>query len=114
MPAKRLLPGPISQRGPTMTEHPVRLRQLVLATARLDAVVGTLHDEFDLTVSDRVDGAPSHDEFALRSATLVAGSQFLEIIEPVRPEAPAARHLERLGGDGGYMVIVEVPSAREA
>jgi hypothetical protein len=92
----------------------VRLRQVVIGTSRLDAVAAELNHLYDLAVTDHIDDAPSHTEFSLRSATLTVGSQFVEIVEPRRPDAPVARHLERLGGDGGYMLILEVASAQWA
>jgi hypothetical protein len=92
----------------------IRLRQLVVATPDLDDVVRRLHDQFAVEVTYRVDGAPSHDEFSLRSATVTVGSQFIEIIEPTSDGAPAARHLARMGGSAGYMIILQVPSVDEA
>ncbi len=32
---------------------------------------------------------------------------FIEILSPKRPDTPGGRHLERQGGDGGYMVILQ-------
>src|SRR4051794_11489447 len=92
----------------------VRLRQVVIGTSRLDAVAAELNEAYDLAVTDRLEDAPSHSKFSLRSATLTVGSQFIEIVEPQRPDAAVARHLQRLGDDGGYMLILEVPSARWA
>jgi hypothetical protein len=45
---------------------------------------------------------------------VTVGSQFIEVIEPTSDVAPAARHLARMGGPAGYMVILQVPSVDEA
>ena len=92
----------------------LRLRQPVVATRRLQAVVDALQETFDLGVSHRVEDAPSHAEFGLRAAHLPVGEQFIEVVEPQRDDVPVARHLARLGGDGGYMVILQVPSVDAA
>lgn len=94
----------------TETANGIRLRQPVIATRQRDAVVSALQDLFDLGVSHRVEDAPSHAEFGLRAAHLPVGEQFIEVVEPLREDVPVARHLARLGGDGGYMVILHVPS----
>jgi hypothetical protein len=36
------------------------------------------------------------------------GDSFLEVISPVRPDTAAGRHLQRRGGDAGYMVMLQV------
>lgn len=92
----------------------IRLRQPVVATRHRDKVVAALQSLFGLDISYTVDGAPSHAEFGLRAAHLPVGEQFIEVIEPLREDVPAGRHLARLGGDGGYMVILQVPSVAEA
>ena len=35
------------------------------------------------------------------------GNQFLEVVAPVKDATAAGRYLERRGGDGGYMVILQ-------
>ncbi|HEX9260015.1 MAG TPA: VOC family protein [Acidimicrobiales bacterium] len=79
-----------------------RLRQVALVTHDLDAVVRDLHDAFGLDVafSDPAVGA-----FGLRNAVLPVGNQFVEVVSPIAPGTAGGRQLERLGGDGGYMVI---------
>lgn len=97
-----------------MSAAGIRLRQPVIATRQRDKVVMALQSLFGLGVSHRVDDAPSHAEFGLRAAHLPVGEQFIEVIEPQRDDVPAGRHLARLGGDGGYMVILQVPSVEAA
>jgi hypothetical protein len=83
----------------------VRLRQAVLVAADLDAVAGRLRDELGL-------GEPFADpgvaEFGVRNAVFALGDTFLEVISPKQAGTAAGRHLERRGGDGGYMVIFQL------
>src|SRR3954451_14540144 len=83
----------------------VRLRQAVLVAAELDPVVARLQSElgFGEPFAD-----PGVNEFGLHNAVFAVGDQFVEVISPTQAGTAAARHLERLGGDGGYMVIFQV------
>lgn len=92
----------------------LRLRQPVIATRQRDKVVAALQSLFGLGISHKVEDAPSHAEFGLRAAHLPVGEQFIEVVEPLRDDVPVARHLARLGSDGGYMMILQVPSVEEA
>jgi hypothetical protein len=83
-----------------------RLRQAVIAARDLDAMMERLRDEFGL-------GVPFHDEgvglFGLRNAVFTIGDTFLEVVSPVRDDAPAARQLDRSGRDVcGYMAMVQM------
>ena len=89
-----------------------RLRQAVLAARDLDATIARLRDEFGL-------GAPFRDEgvglFGLRNAVFAVGDTFLEVVSPVRDDAPAARQLDRSGRDVcGYMAMVQVDDIEAA
>ncbi|MBV9310902.1 MAG: VOC family protein [Solirubrobacterales bacterium] len=88
-----------------------RLRQAVVAAQDLDDVAEALSAELDL-------GQPYHDPaveyFGLRNAVFALGETFLEVVSPVRDEAPAARLLERRGGDCGYMVMLQVDDVAAA
>lgn len=86
----------------------MRLRQVALASGRLDEVVGEFADVFGLKVAYE---DPNVGVYGLRNAVLPAGTGFLEIVEPVRDDASAARFLKRRGGDAGYMVILQVTDA---
>ena len=79
-----------------------RLRQVALVADDLDRVVADLHDAFGLEVAFRDRGVAT---FGLQNAVLPLGTQFVEVVSPVRAGTAAGRQLERLGGDGGYMVI---------
>src|SRR5262249_3924965 len=79
-----------------------RLRQVALVAHDLDAVVRDLHDVFGLQIAYR---DPSVATFGLHNAVLPIGTQFAEVWSPTREGTAGGRQLERLGGDGGYMVI---------
>ena len=89
----------------------MRLRQVALASTRLDALVRSFSDVFGLKVA-YVD--PNVAVYGLRNAVLPAGDGFLEIVEPIDEDASAARFLRRRGGDSGYMVILQVADAAAA
>ena len=50
----------------------------------------------------------------MANAVFALGDTFLEVVAPVRPATTAGRYLDRLGGDGGYMAIFQVPDLAEA
>ena len=79
-----------------------RLRQVALVAHDLDAVVAELHEAFGLEVAF---SDPAVATFGLRNAVLPVGTQFIEIVSPTRESTAGGRQLQRLGGDGGYMVI---------
>ncbi len=41
------------------------------------------------------------------------GTKFLEVVAPIEAGTAAGRYLDRRGGDGGYMVICQVPTKAE-
>lgn len=81
----------------------MRLRQLALVARDLDASVGALCEGLGIEVAFRDPGVAV---FGLRNAVMPLGDGFLEVVSPVRDDAPAARYLARHGGDGGYMVML--------
>jgi hypothetical protein len=84
----------------------MRLRQVVLVARDLAHAVTELEAELGIEVAYRDPGV-SH--FGLENAVLPVGDQFLEVVSPVQPDAPAARYLARHGGaDGGYMLMFQV------
>jgi len=97
-----------------MTSPYLRIRQLVIGTSSMAACEKALCETFGMPVTDRVDPmAKSHAEFGIGATMLAAGSQFIELVQPMSPDTPVGRHLKRLGGDGGYMIILQIPD-REA
>lgn len=89
----------------------VRLRQAVLAARELDPVADRLRTELGL-------GEPFNDpgvaEFGLRNAVFALGDAFLEVVAPAQEGTAAGRHLDRHGGDCGYMVIFQLDDLEAA
>lgn len=82
----------------------LRLRQVALVATQLDPVVTDLGDRLGLEVAHH---DPAVGEFGLVNAVLPVGSQFIEVVSPTRRGTAAGRQLDRMGGDGGYMVICQ-------
>jgi hypothetical protein len=82
----------------------MRIRQIALVTRTLEPVVADLCAVFGLEEGFR---DPGVGEFGLRNMVLVAGDTFLEVLTPVRDGTTAGRFLDKRGGDGGYMVILQ-------
>jgi hypothetical protein len=82
----------------------LRLRQIALVARELAPVVEEIRDVFGLEVAYR---DPAVSAFGLENAVFPVGRQFLEVVAPVRGRTAAGRYLERRGGDGGYMVILQ-------
>ncbi|WP_158965230.1 VOC family protein [Chachezhania sediminis] len=90
-----------------MTLH---LRQICLVAARLDDAISPLGALLGARVA-HVD--PAVGTFGLENALLALGTQFLEVVSPLRDGTAAGRFLARRGGDGGYMVITQVAAKAE-
>ncbi len=89
----------------------MRLRQIVLAARGLDAAQEDLFAVLGLQDAFRDPGVGA---FGLRNIVAPIGDTFLEVVSPKQPDTAAGRFLERIGGDGGYMLIVQVEDlARE-
>jgi hypothetical protein len=91
----------------------LRLRQAVLVARDLDQVVSELRENLPLQ-------EPFHDpgvgHFGLRNAVMALGDTFVEVVSPQQDGTAAGRQLDRLGGDGGYMVMFQtddIAAARE-
>lgn len=89
----------------------MRLRQIALvahdlaaASAEITAVLG-----LDYAYDD-----PGVGKYGLRNAVFPVGVTFLEVVSPSAPGTTAARLLEKRGGAGGYMVILQVDDLAEA
>jgi hypothetical protein len=82
----------------------LRLRQLCLVAGQLEPVVDTLSAVFGVPVCHR---DPEVGRFGLHNALLALGSSFVEVVAPTREGTAAGRYLQRRGGDGGYMVILD-------
>ena len=86
----------------------MRLRQVALIANRIDPVVRDLEAVFGLKVGFR---DPGVGVFGLANVVMPVGGDFLEVLEPIRPDASGARYLSRRGGDAGYMVILQSDDA---
>jgi hypothetical protein len=89
----------------------MRLRQIALvakdlagAQADISAVLGV-----DYAYDD-----PGVGKYGLRNAVFPIGDTFLEVVSPKEPGTTAGRLLEKRGGDGGYMVILQVDDLAQA
>ena len=89
-----------------MTE--LRVRQIALVAKELEPVLAQLAAVFGLKVGFR---DPGVGVFGLINAVMPVGGEFLEVIQPVKGDASAARYLGRRGGDAGYMVIFQAADA---
>ena len=81
----------------------MRLRQIALASSHLDDVVDALGNVFGLKVAYN---DPHIHHYGLRNAVIPAGTGFIEVVEPIRPDCTGARFIARRG-DAGYMVILQ-------
>jgi hypothetical protein len=82
----------------------LRLRQICLVAQSLEPYITDLADILGLAVCYR-DG--NVGKYGLVNALLPIGASFLEIVAPTTDGTAAGRYLERRGGDGGYMVILD-------
>lgn len=85
----------------------LRLRQLCLVAGKLEPVVDDLTAVFGVAVCYR---DPQVGRFGLHNALMPLGTSFVEVVAPVTDGTTAGRYLERRGGDGGYMVILDSDS----
>jgi|TARA_B100001964_G_scaffold219344_1_gene261339 hypothetical protein len=86
----------------------IRIRQICLIAHDLDRVQTQLGAVFGVEVCHRVEGG----FLGLHNCLIPFGNQFVEIVSPKPDEHGSAgeRFLRRRGGDGGYMVITQVPA----
>lgn len=89
----------------------MRLRQIALvgqdlaaAHADITAVLG-----LDYAYDD-----PGVGKYGLKNAVFPIGNTFLEVVSPKAEGTTAGRLLDKRGGDGGYMVILQVDDLAEA
>lgn len=82
----------------------LRMRQICLVASDLRKAEEDLTEVFGLAVCHR---DPGVEVFGLRNFLLPVGDNFLEVVAPFREGTAAGRYLERRGGDGGYMVIMQ-------
>ena len=83
----------------------MRIRQVALAASDLEKTDAALRP---LLGCDQTYADPEIIYFGLDNRLYTLGDCFLEVVSPVQPNTAAGRFLDRRGGDGGYMVIVQV------
>jgi len=86
----------------------MRLRQCVFVARDLEASRAELCDILGIDVAYR---DPGVGKWGLGNVVCPVGDDFLEIVAPEKPGTSAGRYLDRRSGDGGYMVILQVPDA---
>jgi hypothetical protein len=83
----------------------MRLRQIALVARDLRSVEESICETLGLEVCFR---DPGLSHFGLRHGLYPIGDHILEVVVPKQPGTTAERYLDRRGGDGGYMVLVQV------
>ncbi len=89
----------------------MRLRQIALVGHDLAAAEADIRAILGL---DYAYDDPGVGKFGLKNAVFPIGETFLEVVSPKQDGTTAGRLLEKRGGDGGYMVILQVPEIKEA
>lgn len=82
----------------------MRLRQIALVARDLEKNAADLTAVLGLSVGFR---DPGVGRFGLANVVVPIGNDFLEIVAPIQPDTAGGRYLDRRGGDGGYMVILQ-------
>lgn len=85
-----------------------RLRQIAFVSDDCERVARDIERVFGAVVAYR---DPLIIHYGLRNVVIPIGRDFIEVVEPVAPDASAGRYLARRGGEGGYMVILQSADA---
>lgn len=88
----------------------LHIRQICLLSSDLVRVVDELTHVFGLQVCHR---DPVVAKYGLENVLLPIGSDFLEIVAPIKDDTAAGRYMSRRGGDCGYMVIAQAQSRNQ-
>src|SRR5690606_36647240 len=86
------------------TAMTLRMRQICLVAGELAPAIADLRSVFGLEECYR---DPAVARWGLENVLLPVGNGFLEVVAPVKPGMAAGRYLDRRGGVGGYMVILQ-------
>ena len=89
----------------------MRLRQIALVAADLDARAADIAAVLGLGAAY---ADPAVGKYGLRNAVFPIGDTFLEIVSPEQAGTTSGRLLEKRGGDGGYMVILQADNLASA
>ena len=82
----------------------IRLRQICLVAEKLAPVLEDFRAVLGLEVCYK---DPDVAVFGLENSLMPVGSNFIEVVAPVKENTAAGRYLKRRNGDGGYMVICQ-------
>lgn len=88
----------------------LRLRQICLVAEELAPAVEALKDVLGIETCFH---DPAVGTYGLENALLPVGTNFLEVVAPIEENTAGGRYLERRGGDGGYMVILQCDNVEE-
>ncbi|WP_153505043.1 VOC family protein [Cumulibacter manganitolerans] len=83
----------------------IRLRQVALVAANLEAAERQITDRLGVELCFRDPGVGT---YGLHNALFAIGDKLLEVVSPQQEGTTAGRLLDKRGGDGGYMVILQV------
>ena len=83
----------------------MRIRQIALVAREIEHVKTTLSS---LLGAEQIFVDPKMVIFGWENIIFTIGDTFLEVVRPIKDGTTAGRLLDRRGGDGGYMVIVQV------
>ena len=89
----------------------MRLRQIALVAHDLDSTLASLCEELGADVCFQDPGVGA---FGLHNGLLALGDTFLEVVSPTQDGTTAGRYLDRRGGDGGYMVLLQLDADERA
>ena len=83
------------------------IRQICLVAEKLQPVIEDFSLIFEIKncYSD-----PQVEYFGLENALLPIDTNFIEIVAPIKEDAPANRYLKRRQGNGGYMILLQTDS----
>ena len=86
----------------------MKLRQVVFVCKDLESNSKELCETLGIDIAYR---DPGVGKWGLANVVCPTGHDFLEIVSPTQEGTSAGRYIQRRKGDGGYMVILQVPDA---
>ena len=86
----------------------MKLRQVVFVCKDLEGNAKELCETLGIDIAYR---DPGVGKWGLANVVCPTGHDFLEIVSPTQEGTSAGRYIQRRKGDGGYMVILQVPDA---